>query len=318
MIVSSGQPRRLSKTRNRTAMREWGGTEWQDFCIELLRIRYSNHDLVEVPDRHNGDLGLEAFTHTGVAFQCYAAEEPLSTSELYARQRDKLTTDLGKLQKNRTKLSALLNGVSVHRYVFFVPRHDSKELVIHAQTKATEVQGWNLPFVREDFAITVETDAHYAQERNAMLAVHEHLVATPPVSEALRTSWEDEHPNLLQDAREKLAYLGLHGSGLERYLLQLSNQFLRGENGLSALRSKYPGSWQAVSSLKSDKEEMLALEYPPGSTTTGSHVNLIVKTLTEEIRQEAPSISLRLATTFAWSIVADWILRCPLDFRESA
>jgi hypothetical protein len=299
-------------------MREWGGTEWQDFCIELLRIRYSNHDLVEVPDRHNGDLGLEAFTHTGVAFQCYAAEEPLKTNDLYINQRDKLSEDLGKLQKNRARLSALFNGVSVHRYVFLVPRHDSKELVIHAQRKAAQVREWELPFIRDDFAITVETDDHYAQERNAMLAVHEHLVPLSPVTEASRTSWEDENLDLLGDARGKLASLGLHGAGLDRYLDQLSNQFLLGENGLSALRSKYPGSWQAVSSLKSDKEEMLSLEYPPGSTTTGSEVNLIVKALTEEIRQEVSSISPKLARTFAWSMVADWILRCPLDFRESA
>ena len=31
-------------------VREWEGTAWQDFCVELLKIRYANHNLVEVPD----------------------------------------------------------------------------------------------------------------------------------------------------------------------------------------------------------------------------------------------------------------------------
>lgn len=299
-------------------VREWDGTAWQDFCIELLRIRYSNHNLVEVPDRHNGDLGLEAFTHDGVAFQCYAAQEPLSIKDLYTRQRDKLTTDLGKLQMNQSKLVRLLNGVAVRRYVFLVHRHDSKELVMHAQMKASEVRGWNLPFIGNDFAITVETDDNYAQERDALTLVPTHLVVPPVVRDHSITEWARENATLVGAARVKLSNIGIQGAALNAYLEELSKQFLLGENALTILRSKYPSSWSAVSTLKSDKENMLTLEYPPGSTTSGVDVRNIVKEVSAEILRDVPSISPKLAHTLAWSIVADWILRCPLDFPESA
>jgi hypothetical protein len=299
-------------------VRDWDGTAWQDYCVELLRIRYSNHNLVEVPDRHNGDLGLEAFTHDGVAFQCYAAQEPLGVKALYEHQRDKLTTDLGKLEKNKTSLSKLMKGVRVHRYVYLVHRNDSKDLVTHAQSKASEVRAWNLPFVRADFAITIETDDNYAIERDSLKSIPTHLVEPEAVDPHTLTQWGATNSGLLDDARRKLGNLGINGVALDSYLDALSQQFLRGENGLATLRAKYPSSWAAVSTLKSDKEMMLALEYPPGSTTNAMDIKTIVQDVVSEIARDVPTVSGKLASTFAWSMVADWILRCPLDFEEPA
>ena len=61
----------------------WHGRDWEEYCISLLQKRYSaknTHALQLVPARHQGDLGLEAFSHDGFGYQCYAAEEPLSGS----------------------------------------------------------------------------------------------------------------------------------------------------------------------------------------------------------------------------------------------
>jgi hypothetical protein len=298
-------------------VREWEGTAWQDFCVELLKIRYANHNLVEVPDRHNGDLGLEAFTHDGAAFQCYAAQEPLSTNALYAHQRDKLTKDLGKLKKNQVELRKMFDQVEIYRYVFLVPRHDSKELVIHAAAKAKEVRTWGLSFIRPDFAITVETDDHYALERDRMSSIPPQLVQTTPVAGQVLSDWGNENPDLMQDGRRKLGNIGMQGGELDTYLDQLSGMFLRGENGLADLRAKYPSAWSEVSRLKTDKESMLALTYPPGSMSSGMDVAKVAKDLAEEIVRDG-GVPHRLATEFAWSMVADWILRCPLDFPESA
>ncbi|WP_269937475.1 hypothetical protein [Arthrobacter sp. HY1533] len=298
-------------------VREWAGTEWQDFCIELLRIRYDNHNLVEVPDRHNGDLGLEAFTHDGVAFQCYAAQEPLSTATLYEHQRDKLTTDLSKLRKNQSKLERMFNQTEIRRYVFLVHRHDSKELVIHAQTKATEVRTWGLSFIGADFAITVETDDNYAQERDRMSSIPAQMVQTAPVDHQVLSDWELVNPDLLQDGRRKLTNIGMRGSHLDNYLAQLSGMYLRGENALADLRAKYPSAWSAISKLKTDKESMLSLAYPPDSMTSGAQVSQVAIELAREIARDG-GIPDRLATEFSWCMIADWILRCPLDFPESA
>jgi hypothetical protein len=132
------------------------------------------------------------------------------------------------------------------------------------------------------------------------------------------TEWGTENSGLLGEARRKITNLGVTGAALDSYIDSLAQQFLRGENSLATLRSKYPSSWSLVSTLKSDKEMMLALEYPPGSTTSGMDVRAIVQDVSAEIERDVPAVSGKLAKVFAWSMVADWILRCPLEFEEQS
>ncbi len=308
-----------SKGRHWTVgYRDWDGLEWQNYCMSLLRVRYSNHTLQEVPDRHRGDLGLEAFTQDGTAFQCYAAKEPLDTNLLYENQRDKLTEDLGKLKKNDRDLRSLLGSVVISRYVFMVHRHESRKLVAHAQSKAVEVREWGLPFIGSVFSITIETDEHYSSERDQIWAIPNQLIDMRPVDVKAQTEWGAQHAGLLDDARRKLSSIGLQGGALDLYLEKLLEQFLRGQNALDTLRSKYPDSWEMVVRAQSGMENTLTLEYPPGSTSAPGDVKTIVEDLAKEIRSSAPSVSEQIARALAWATVADWILRCPLDFEEPA
>jgi hypothetical protein len=133
----------------------------------LLQKRYTAHNphaLQLVPDRTHGDLGLEAFSHDGSAYQCYAAEEP--TGACYEKQRDKLTRDLGKLQSNSAQLKVMLGTVKFRTYVFMVHRSDDRLLIDHASTKTAEVLGWALDFIDPSFSIVVETlDSHIAEQK---------------------------------------------------------------------------------------------------------------------------------------------------------
>ena len=90
------------------AQSAWSGDDWQEFCMLLLRERYSHHQFQEMPDKDKGDLGIEAFSLDGCAYQCYAPEQAVTVTERYERQRDKLTKDLGKLKKNEAKLKRVL------------------------------------------------------------------------------------------------------------------------------------------------------------------------------------------------------------------
>jgi hypothetical protein len=293
----------------------WHGREWQDYCLMLLRARYIDHRLQEVPDRHKGDLGLEAFTHDGIAFQCYAATEPLDVKSLYEAQRDKLTADLTKLKKKKAELAKLLNGVVIETYVFMVPRHESKDLVIHAQTKAAEVRSWDLPFISDNFAITIETDEHYAAERNAVCSVPAQLIDDGMIEPAVLEDWRGANAPLLSDAHRKLTALGLEGQALSAYLDRLLTEHLRGENMLSSLRAKYPDSWYSVAQVQSEKENLLAVEYPPGSAGCAGDVKAIADELMTEIIKAAPPVPHLSARLLAWAFVAGWILHCPLDFE---
>jgi len=294
---------------------EWDGRQWQDFCLQLLRLRHPDHLLQEVPDRDKGDLGIEAFTHTGFVYQCYAAQGPLSVQDLYEKQRDKLSTDLGKLKANEDSLCRLLGPVKVRRYVFMVPRHDSRRLIEHAQAKALEVRDWGLSFIDSMFSITIETHHAYAAERDRVFAIPEPLLDPTPASPADTNDWEDEHSDLLADARRKLLDIGLEGGSLQTYLDALVGAFLLGENALEDLRSRFPDSWEAVRRATSARERTLVLDHPAGSTEEPGDLVHIADSLTGAIRQAAPPLPDHIARELAWHAVADWILRCPLDFK---
>ncbi|WP_142401144.1 hypothetical protein [Mycobacterium marinum] len=298
----------------------WNGRDWQDYCLRLLRVRYANHQLQEVPDRDRGDLGLEAFTHDGVAFQCYAAEEPLDVKELYEKQRDKLTKDLNKLNRpdKRADLIALFNDVRIHTYVLMVPRHASKELVKHAQAKAQEVRGWKLPFIADNFNITIETDENYECERDQIWSIPPQLIDDRPIEGSEIEKWREQNEPLLVDAERKLGALGLAGKGLSVVQHTLLTQYLQGENMLTSLRRSFPDGWQAVARVKSTKEDLLALEYPPGEAESLADVKAIAEELATEICRAAPTVDQLSARVLAWSAVADWIFRCPLDFVEAS
>ncbi|WP_313546699.1 hypothetical protein [Leifsonia aquatica] len=51
-----------------------------------------------IADRTNGDGGLEAFVASeGIAFQCYAPQDPLTIEAQTSGQKRKITTDTQKL-----------------------------------------------------------------------------------------------------------------------------------------------------------------------------------------------------------------------------
>lgn len=294
-------------------LRIWDGTEWQSFCLLLLRKRYDNHDLQEVPDRHKGDFGIEAYSHDGCVFQCYAAEEPLGVKDLYEAQRDKLTTDLGKLRTNAGELSHLLGDLVIRTYVFMVPRQDSARLVQHATRKAEEVRSWDLPFISEDFRIVVVTDDYYAQERSSVFAIPTPLVEVSSVADEHVAIWRADNESLASTAADKLRAVGIEEDALDNYLSSLLAEYLEGENALQRLREKFPDVWQQLSLVKSTKERRLAIQHPPTNQADLSIVKAVVQELAGEMLREAPSIGDALAEGIAWSAVADWLMRCPLN-----
>lgn len=282
----------------------------------LLQKRYaavSPHALQIVPDAHQGDLGLEAYSHDGHAYQCYAAQEPLSIKDCYEKQRDKLTRDLNKLKNKSSEVRALLGAVSIKKYVFMVHRHDSKSLIAHANEKALEVAGWGLPFISEPFSIVVETLDSYAVEQHAIHAVPAPLIESIPVEEGEATAWAVENATLLDTAVVKLDRIISRPSVRDTVLSALLTQYLEGDNSLERLKSKSPDAYRAVLRSRMHKENMLVLEHPPSISDSHATLKQIADELAEDLRTVA-NLDKEMAEKFAWAAAADWLMRCPLDF----
>jgi hypothetical protein len=288
--------------------------------MNLLRTHYGPHSIQMVPDRDRGDLGIEAYSPSdGCLFQCYAAEEPLTTDKLYESQRGKLTKDLGKLKKKQDELAAMLGTMFVKKYVFMVPRHDSRRLLAHATTKAAEVVGWNLAFIAPELRIVVVTDDDYPQARNALFPAPAPLVSYLSADDQAIAQYRIDNDSLVSNARQKLVDAGITEPLLDTYLDGLLLQFVEGENALAALRDTLPDQWQTAQRCRSTKEKRLVLEHPTGSNSDArTVVNAVMHDLTIKLRQDAPALNDEQASTIAYASVADWLMRCPLTLGAAS
>ena len=61
--------------------RNWDGFAWQRYGLVLAQARHGAQNVQRVPDKVQGDGGLEFFTLNGCLYQCYAPEEPDNTAK---------------------------------------------------------------------------------------------------------------------------------------------------------------------------------------------------------------------------------------------
>ena len=71
----------------------FNGDTWEDLCQLVLKRKHQNVGYQEMP-ASPGDYGIEGYTvTTGWAFQCYCPDKHYERTELYNKQRDKITED---------------------------------------------------------------------------------------------------------------------------------------------------------------------------------------------------------------------------------
>ncbi|MEV1002800.1 hypothetical protein [Nonomuraea sp. NPDC050202] len=290
----------------------WLPEDWEEYCILLLTRQWGADKVQRVPARHGGDLGIEAFTHDGHALQCYAPEDESTVKDRYENQRDKLTEDLGKLEKNEKELLRLLGGVRIKCYLFMVPVFDSSKIVQHASGKAEEYRQKSLPHLHEDFHIIVCTDDQFAFTRDQILRRPYSLIETQTSGVEEVREWILSNEASVDAMKRKLATPELPEPRRTRYIEGLITQYIEGANGLDKLRAKYPDQWEAAERYRTHKEVLLELEYPPSNPALGV-VSMIAQDVQKELQRELPDLGERLIRTLSWASVAEWIMRCPLQ-----
>ena len=295
----------------------WDGNEWQQHVTRLLKKRYCEPGAYqEMPSRDKGDLGLEGYSLDGLCYQCYAAVEPATVDKLYEIQRDKITSDTKKFITNQKRLSRIFGPLKIKRWLLVVPRFHSTRLLENAQTEAGEVRGAHLPYVAGDFTIGVITDTEFEPELHLLASVgiyqHDIIVADPAVADV--KGYAAAHSSLLNNVLTKAEKLPKpHGlSERTRFADHMVGHFLRGRSALDALRARDPEQFERFLRCKTVKERTLVVEsmVQVGDSTT------LANTLTSfknELRAQV-SVSPNTADLLAWESVADWLLRCPLDF----
>lgn len=296
------------------------GEEWQDWANKLLTRHYGPMDYQKVPDNDRGDSGIEGFTITGGhAYQAYGCEgEPLRTTDRYQKQRDKMTQDIEKFINNRAVLQKIFGTVKITRWALFVPYYDSKEIVAHASKKTVEVIDAKLPYVADTFHVMICSEEDFVIERDQLIngGARTLQVNIDAATSEHVTEWTSSNDTLAATLDAKLRKLPtIRNDGeRKRFHEKVLKWHLEGQAILETLRI-YPDTYEKVVNAKSHRENFLAMATVSGGTPQEilrSSIQGLLETLQREVR-ELHSFS---AEALAHEAVADWLLRCPLDFPE--
>jgi hypothetical protein len=296
------------------------GEDWQNWANKLLTCHYGPTNYQKVPDNDRGDSGIEGFTISeGHAYQAYGCEgEPLRTADRYEKHRDKVTADITKFITNHAILQKVFGTVKITRWVLFVPYYDSKEIVIHASKKTTEVLDAKLPYVADTFRVSVCHEEDFLIERDMLISAGTSSleVAAPAATPEQVTQWVSSNVGLASTLEDKLRRLPTLRTDAARTLFhdRVLKWYLEGQAILEALRM-YPDVFEKVVKAKSHRENFLVMAAVTGSTAQ-EILTSSIQGLRETLQKEVKELHSFSAESLAHEAVADWLLRCPLDFPE--
>jgi hypothetical protein len=295
--------------------------EWQNLVTKLLSLKFGVGEFVPIPDTVHGDCGLEGFTRSGKGFQCYAAEEPLTTGELTKKQKAKVTRDLGKLVEYKTKLAALLGPTVLREWILVVPHWEDKALLEHAEEKTKAIRALGLSFISPTIVPCICTGENFTLERQQLVqAGKESLrIDVALVDQAQVTDWVATNDELVARLYKKALAIRHQEATTARQLRDESvRHYLDGQNALAKLRADFPEIFEAVDRIKKDKEHFLVTESLTTSALPPDHWRETCNSLETELAEELRGLSRFTVKQFVHEAVADWLLRCPLDFPKSS
>src|SRR5438552_3019751 len=105
--------------------RNWGGEEWQSYCVTLVQARHGSSNVQQIPDRVRGDCGIEFFSINGCLYQCYAPEEVSDVAKAASGMKAKAQRDLAKLNKYSDDISKILQSLKANRWILLCPFLDN-------------------------------------------------------------------------------------------------------------------------------------------------------------------------------------------------
>lgn len=296
------------------------GTDWENWGNQLLFERYGHTDYQRVPDRDRGDAGIEGFSLDGCAYQLYGPEEPLSTKQRYIKHRDKITQDVGKFVSNQSLLGQLFGDLKIRRWILFVPLHDSKEAVSHATKKTGEVVRAALPYTAGEFRVLIQDETSFEKESKALLSAGlREIDVAPNVSGEAVSDWAAQNPAFVTSLDEKLMKLPTlrTGDAKAEFRAEVIQKLIEGQNVLEELRN-YPQAWEAIRKAKSEEERHLRIESMLHTSSNSELLMESLRSIEESVARHAPALSVGTKKAVAWEAVAEWLVRCPLDFPTTA
>lgn len=303
----------------KTTYGSFDGNSWEVFCQVCLKLKYESEGYQELP-AWQGDLGIEGFTRTGKAFQCYCPDEDYEPQTLYEKQRNKITTDLGKLKKNELELKRYLNGILIQQWIFLTPLYKNKELVRHCHTKASDFRNMNLDVLSKDFDVLIYNIDFFAAQIPIVNGTTNNKLEIPADrDESKDIDWKGTNIDLVNNAITKHGKRISDSPNKEEKINKLTDftigDFLDEQQLVTKWKNLIPNDYEKFLRLISDYEKTVEEMCITNTDDNNLLYERIKQKLKERLMQTFPYIEDITLEKLMKGVVADWILRCPINFE---
>lgn len=279
--------------------------------MRLLQDMHGPENIQPVPAKHKGDCGIDYFcVNKAIVYQCYASEA-VDVASRAVKQRDKITTDIGKFCNPAKGAPTVLGKSKVKRWILVVPLHDSKDVVSHAMTKAQEVRAYGLSHVDDDFQILVHDWKAFdgaSWERRAAARRRIHATVSE-VTDADVLGLMQSDSSLEDNLRRKLSSRLQDGEALDDAVDAALRASMESGNAIEALRSSAPEAYEEIERLKGERLRRLKLGAKAGA---GDRLDAELNDLRNRLVEAVPNLDPSLAETVTFGSVSEWLMRCPL------
>ena len=299
------------------------GNKWENVSQLCFKNNFRDESYQEIKATP-GDFGIEGFTRTGKAFQCYCPNEHYSAKDLYENHRDKITKDLKKLKTYEKQLKNILGDTKIKKWYFVTPDYAKNEIVQHCTAKKEEVKSWKLSIVdNDDFEIIFEDISFLHPFLNT--AIENSKMKINVASDTLidsndKLKWKDSEIPLIENSQTKNTHrINKESPNFETNLDKLVDNnvenYLEGNNILIKWQEDYPIDYETfldiTSAIESEIEERCITNTKQPSELYEDFRGLLKSELQNSFKNLAPQMISKLTN---WAL-ADWIFRCPINFE---
>lgn len=289
---------------------------FERYFKDIVKLHYSPANYRDVPDNQGGDFGIECYTLAGHAFQCYLPEQTSDIKKLVAAQKDKINKDLKKFREKTKELEKLFGATKICRWILATSAHKSADVTAFCAQKSLEIRGLSLNYVASDFEVLIHTDADYRLEAEALnkqsyqLNIDFEKNTTQKVE-----SWIDENLTFLNNLDRKLPKIIGDEAQQQRTKSNLVHKYLDYQNLLARLLQDWADIYEIVITAVQNRQEYLEARFLTSPELLPNEViKAELQKLDDDLTREVATLKRTDIELIKFGVVADWLIRCPLDF----
>lgn len=304
------------------------GDSWEKWCDGCYRDRYQKQHFVKIPAEYSGDAGIEGFTLSGVAYQCYCPEKSYSNNDLHEHLRKKVTQDIGKFidKKNAKRLKDL--GVPVIKEWHFVtPEYKDKRILEHLEKQRERVVDAvkNDPITFSYIDSNIRLIPKVAEDFKAeLIRLIRNPLADVKLNAAVKTikkiDWTLCPADKIENIKRKLKAImqtSEDNSEFEDMLDFWAQSYLKGIEIMNRLQESCGSVYEELFELEQQykKDVSMRSKMNPDHSINYSLFMDILDKFEQTIRKQFDCFTEPSILELKWDLVSGWLADCSLQFK---